>query len=123
MTAFGEVFGNGSFGRNRPWSGRIVDPGESDLRVRSSLHCCHSLAGRSPLASLDHTCPDLVPAFLFTTAACSGLKLAPDYSVDVFVAHYPGRTLRVMLDVGENERQLCTKWFRFASVCYRRFSQ
>jgi hypothetical protein len=71
----------------------------------------HFIDGSLALASPDHTCRNLVPAFLqrsprslLTTAACSGLRPAPDcrprgayphlsysttppYSVDVFVTH------------------------------------
>ena len=98
-----------SSGNPRACPGRRVSP-----RFRHRLYNFrHFISGSLALASLDLTCRDRVPTFLqrsppslFTIAACSGLKPAPDCrlrgafphlsygiappcSVDAFVTHNP----------------------------------
>src|SRR5436190_22699144 len=64
----------------------VLVPGEASTPVSTSSKAFrHFIDGSLALASPDHTCRDLVPAFLqrsprslLTAAACSGLRPAPD---------------------------------------------
>jgi hypothetical protein len=107
-------------GNPRTDPGRLANPRFRHRLIRFR----HFISGSLALASLDPTCRDLVPTFLqrslpslFTTAACSGLKPAPDcrlrgayphlsysiappYSVDAFVTHSQIRSFDIRAAAG-----------------------